>query len=136
MPARRRLHAAAAVYLAGLVAHTADHVRRGTDVLTTEVYWLGIVSTAAGVATVALVVARHRLTPLAAVLFGFPVAIGVAAVHLLPKWSVLSDAFPGSIGTGVTATSWAVVLVEIAGALALGFAGFAALSRERVVTSR
>jgi len=124
------LRLAASLYLVGLIAHTADHFRRGTSVLTTEVLVAGFVSTIAGIATVALIFTRNRRAPLAAAFLGFPVAIGVAAVHLLPKWSVFSDAFPGSTGTGVSALSWTVVLVEIAGALALGIAGASDLSRE------
>ena len=123
----RLLRWAAALYALGLAAHTADHIRRGTGVLSPEVYWAGMVSTAAGVATVVLVAVRHRLAALAAALLGVPVAVGVAAVHLLPHWSALSDAFPGAQATGVTPLSWTVVLVEIAGALALGVAGIRAL---------
>jgi hypothetical protein len=123
------LRLAVSLYLVGLIAHTADHVRRGTSVVTTEVLVLGVVSTIAGIVTVALIFTRNRHAPLAAAVFGFQVAIGVSAVHLLPKWSVFSDAFPGSRGTGITAMSWAVVLVEIAGALALGIAGASAFSR-------
>jgi len=40
---------------------------------------------------------------------GIPVALGVAAVHLLPKWSALSDSFLGAQHAGVTALSWTVV---------------------------
>ena len=119
----RLLAYAAALYGIGLVAHTADHIRRGAGVLTLEVKWAGIVSTAIGVATIALVLARHRLAPLAAVVVGAPIAVGVAAVHLLPHWSVWSDAFPGAQATDVSPLSWAVVLLEIAGALALLAAG-------------
>jgi hypothetical protein len=126
--ARERLLGwATALYAVGLVAHTADHVRRGTDVTTSQVEALGAVSTIGGVLVIALVVARHRLAPLAAVLFGIPTALGVSAVHLLPRWSDFSDAFPGADGSGVTALSWTVVLVEIVGALAVGLAGLAVL---------
>jgi hypothetical protein len=128
----RLLTYAAALYGIGLVAHTADHIRRGSGVLTPEVYWAGIVSTMIGVATIALVLGRHRVAPLAAALAGGPIAVGVAMVHLLPRWSVLSDAFPGAQGTGVTPLSWAVVLLEIAGALALGAAGVYVLRRQRI----
>jgi hypothetical protein len=120
---------AAALYALGLAAHIADHIRRGTGVVSPEVFWAGMVSTTAGVATLALVAIRHRLAPLAAALLGVPVAFGVAAVHLLPHWSALSDAFPAAQGTGVTPLSWAVVLVEIAGALALGVMGIRAVRR-------
>lgn len=126
----RFLRNAAVLYGAGLVLHLADHVRRGTGVLTGEVNLLGAISTVAGVMTIGLVMMRNRLAPVAAVAVGFPVALGVAAVHLLPRWSAFSDAFPGST-TGVNALSWTVVLVEIAGAFVLGLAGLSAMRRGR-----
>ena len=124
------LRNAAILYGVGLVLHLADHVRRGTEVLTGEVNLLGTISTVAGVATIGLIMMRHRLAPLAAIALGFPVALGVAAVHLLPRWSDFSDAFPGST-TGVNGLSWTVVLIEIAGAFALGVAGLAMVRRSR-----
>jgi hypothetical protein len=124
------LRNAAILYGAGLVLHFADHVRRGTEVLTGEVSLLGTISTVAGVVTIGLIMTRHRLAPVAAIALGFPVAVGVAAVHLLPRWSDFSDAFPGST-TGVNAMSWTVVLIEIAGAFALGLAGLAMMRRSR-----
>jgi hypothetical protein len=130
------LRLAASLYLVGLIAHTADHIRRGTSVITTEVLALGVLSTIAGIITLALIFTRNRRAPVAAAVFGFQVAIGVSAVHLLPKWSAFSDAFPGSRGTGISAVSWTVVLVEIAGGLALGIAGASALLRERRADSR
>ena len=128
MPGRadRLLRNATILYGLGLVLHVGDHFRRGTSVLTGEVNLLGTISTVAGVIVIGLVFTRHRLAPVLAVILGFPVAVGVAAVHLLPHWSVFSDAFPGS-RTGVTALSWTVVLVEIAGAFAMGVAGLYAL---------
>ena len=121
--ADRLLQASTALYALGLALHTADHVRRGTAVISPEVFWAGVFSTSMGLVTIALVFTRHRLAPLAAALLGIPVAVGVAAVHLLPHWSVFSDAFPGAHGTGVTAVSYLVVLVEILGAFALGVVG-------------
>lgn len=122
------LRYAAGLYAAGLALHTADHLRRGIDVITTEVLWLGNLSTAAAIVVIVMVFTRHRLAAAAAVVLGFSVAIGVAAVHLLPHWSTLSDAFPDAQGTGVTAMSWAVVLIEIVGAFAMGVAGVRQLS--------
>jgi hypothetical protein len=124
MPAETRLRYAALFYAAGLALHTVDHFRRGVDAVTPQVLWAGNVSTLLGVTTVVLVLLGHRLGPLAAAITGLPVAIGVSAVHLLPEWSsALSDAFPGAHGTGVTAMSWTVVLIEITGALAMGIIG-------------
>ena len=126
----RHLRFAAIIYAAGLLLHTADHLRRGLDTVTPWVLWAGNVSTGIGIIGVALVLTRHRLAPVVAAVTGLPIAIGVAAVHLLPHWSELSDPFPGAHGTGVTALSWSVVLVEIVGALALGVAGAIELRHE------
>lgn len=128
----RLLRGGALLYGVGLVLHLADHFRRGTEVLTGEVNLLGTISTIAGVAVIVMVFVRHHLAPAAAVALGFPVAIGVAAVHLLPRWSDFSDAFPGST-TGVNAMSWTVVLIEIVGAFALGLAGLAALRVRKAI---
>ena len=117
----------AAVYVAGLVLHTADHIRRGTHVVTGPVLGLGFISTIIGLVIVGLILVRHPRAPGLAAVFGPVTAIGVAAVHVPPRWGVLSDAFIGSTGTGVTAFSWAVVFLEIIGALALGISGWAAL---------
>jgi hypothetical protein len=125
-PVDRRLRSAAIVFAGGLALHTADHLRRGVGVLTPEVLWGGVVLTVAGVITIAAVLARHRLAAKVAVVVGFYTAI--AASHLLPHWSSLSDAFPAS---GVDALSWVAVSVEIAGALALGASATAALRRRR-----
>jgi hypothetical protein len=118
---------ATALYAVGLTVHTADHLRRGIEVLTPEVLWAGNVSSLTGVAVIALVFWKHRAAPAAAALLGFAAAFGVATVHLLPHWSALSDAFPGSHDTGVTPVSWAVVMIEIVGALAMGITGVGVL---------
>ena len=118
----RLLRYAALLYAIGLVLHSADHLRRGPDVLTPEVTWAGAVTTIMGVIVITLVF-THRLAPLAAVAFGVSNAAGVGVVHLLPHWSAFSDAFPGGAGSGVGATSWDAVLIEIAGLLALAAAG-------------
>jgi hypothetical protein len=125
------LRYATASYAVALALHTADHLHRGVSLLTAQVLWLGNVSTAAGLVTVALVFMRHRRAPLAAAALGIPTALGVAAVHLLPTWSAFSDAFPGAHHTGVTAVSWFVVLLEIAGATAMGVAGIATMRHQR-----
>lgn len=124
--ADRVLRYAALVYTAGFLAHNGDHVRRGLDVLTPEVFWAGTVSGMVAVAAITLALVGHRLAPLVAVAHGFSQALGVAAVHLLPRWGALSDSLPDG---GVDALSWAAVLVEIAGALAFGAAGAYAFHR-------
>jgi hypothetical protein len=127
----RYLRYAALLYALGLALHTADHLRRGLDVLTPEVQWAGNLSTLLGIAAVVLVLMGHRWAPMVAVVTGIPVALGVAAVHLIPHWSAFSDAFPGAQHTGVTALSYSVVLIEIVGALAMGAAGLAIVLERR-----
>jgi hypothetical protein len=135
MSARRWMLASSAVYVVGLGLHTADHIGRGVHAVTGEVLILGVLSTIAGLVTVGLIIADHPKAPIVAVVVGFQVAIGVAVVHIPPHWGVLSDPFIGASGTGVSAFSWAVVLLEIVGALALGTSGLAALGTERRLPS-
>jgi len=132
--AMRRAHGAmfvsASIYLAGLILHTADHVRRGIGVLTTPVQILGALGGVAGLAAVWLVYTRHPKAPIVAAIVGLQAAVGVTAVHFPHRWGVLSDPLIRSAGTGVTSFSWAVVLLEIIGALALGISGLLALRSE------
>jgi hypothetical protein len=131
----RWLKYAALLYALGLALHTADHVRRGLDVISTEVQVAGYLSTAVGIVTVALILAGNRHGPLLAAITGIPIAIGVAAVHLLPHWSVLSDAFLGAHNTCVTGESWTVVTIEIVGALAMGLIGISLVRRRTPVAA-
>jgi hypothetical protein len=124
------LRYAALVFAAALLVHGADHWRRGFKVLTPEVYWGGMVLTVLAVISIILVLTRHPWGPLAAVVAGFPMAVGVAASHLLPHWSAFSDAFPGS---GVDGLSYAAVILEVIASLVFGTAGIRTLlARDRV----
>jgi len=120
------LRYAAVFYALAMVAHTADHLRRGIDTVTPQVLWAGTASSLVVVVAIALIFLGNRWAPAVALVVGFANAFGVAAVHLLPPWSVFSDSFPGA---HVSALSWAAVLVEIVGALAFGVAGLLALRR-------
>jgi hypothetical protein len=124
----RLLRYAALVYTAGFLAHNADHVRRGFDILTPEVLWAGAITGMVAVAAIALALAGHHWAALVATVHGLSQAFGVAAVHLLPRWSAFSDSLPdGNADT----LSWVAVLAEIVGALAFGVAGAYALRRRR-----
>ena len=125
--AARLLRYAAVFYAVAWAVHTADHVRRGLGVETVEVSTLGGVTAIAQLLVVATVFLRWRWAAVAAVAIGFPDAVGIAAVHLLPHWSAFSDAFPGASGTGVTGLSWFAGVLEIVGALVFGMAGVHAL---------
>lgn len=121
------LRYAAILYGAGFLLHSADHLRRGVDAITPEVLWAGNISSVLGIAAIALVLMGHRLGAVVAIAVGFPTALGVAAVHLLPAWGAFSDSLSDG---GVDVLSWAAVLIEIGGAVALGVAGVIALRRD------
>jgi hypothetical protein len=126
----RVLRNAALLYAAGTLIHTVDHFRRGSDTVTTHVYSVGSVATVIAFVTIGLVLLGHPIAPKLAAWFATAHGIGIAAVHLLPRWSVFSDAFTGSeVGRGITGVSWVAVSMEIAGALATGIAGLAVLRR-------
>src|SRR5438309_1457508 len=109
----RLLRWTAALYGLAWAVHTADHLRRGTGATTTEVLVLGGVTGVLQVLAVTAVFLNHRWAPLLAVAIGFPDGIGILTVHLLPRWSSFSDAFPGAHGTGVTLFSWFAAVLEI-----------------------
>jgi len=111
------------LYLAGWLVHNADHLRRGFDVVTTQVIVLGSVAGVLQLVAIGAVFFRFRLAPLLAVIVGLPDAVGIAAVHLLPHWSSLSDAFPGAHGAGVTVWSWVAASAEVGTALLFALAG-------------
>jgi hypothetical protein len=121
--AARWLRLTAYGYAVAWAVHTGDHLRRGLGTVTVEVAALGSAAAVLQLAAVVAVVRRAPWAPVAAVAIGFPDALGIAAVHLLPHWSAFSDAFPGAHGTGVTGFSWFAAILEIAGALAFGAAG-------------
>ena len=128
--AERILWFAALVFAAGFLLHNADHFRRGTDAVTSEVLWTGTVSGIAAVVAIILVLTGNRWGPLAATVIGFSMAIGVSAVHLAPHWSAFSDSLPDE-GLGVF--TWVAVLAEIIGAALFGAAGLNALRRRAPV---
>ena len=119
---------AALVFAVALLAHGADHWRRGFKVLTPEVNWAGTVLSVLAMISITLVLTRHSWGPLVAVAVGFPMAVGVAASHLLPHWSAFSDSFPGS---GVDSLSYVAVVFEIVASVVFGTAGMRILLRPR-----
>jgi hypothetical protein len=110
------LTAAAAMFVAGNLIHTADHLRQGTGRLTTEVLAGGTVLTLAAFAALWLAWRHHAHAAAFAAVVGVTGAVGISAAHLLPHWSALSDSYPD---IGVDALSWAIVLIEIATATGL-----------------
>src|SRR5689334_19743152 len=118
------LRPAAFAYLAANLLHTADHFRQGLGGLTTEIFIGGTALTLGAVLVLLLVLREHPQAPLFAVVLGFSAVAGIAASHLAPHWSALSDSYPE---IGADALSWIVVLIEMGAALWLGISGLRVL---------
>jgi hypothetical protein len=122
------LRRAALLYLVGTTLHTIDHFRRGAGSVNWEVVEIGTTGLVFAAITMTLIFTGHRLAPMAAVAVGFPHGLGIAAVHWLPTWSVLSDSF---FAWTASPFSWLAVSLEVAGALGVGIAGLVALRTSR-----
>lgn len=116
----RVLAAAASIFAVSVVAHTADHIRRGLDTITTELLTAGWLGLGVSALAVVLVLLRHARAPQVAVVAGVVLPVGFIAAHWLPTWSVFSDSF---VEGDVSALSQAASLFEIIGAMGLGAAG-------------
>lgn len=119
---------AALAYTAGLTIHTLDHLRRGTDAITPQVFWLGILGSIVAVAAILAILAGHRRAPELAVFAGFSQAVGVILVHFGPPMGAFSDPL---LRAGLGAGSATAALLEVAGALAAGLVGARILRRSR-----
>lgn len=111
---------ASLAFVVANAAHTLDHMRQGTERLTGEIVAGGVAITALALVVLFLALSRSPRAPMAAVVVGLSAAAGVAASHLAPHWSAFSDPYPD---LGLDALSWAIMLAEIAAALALGATG-------------
>lgn len=119
----RRLMMAGILFAVSSGIHLIDHLRRGQGSITDTLYLLGNGGLVFQIVTITLVLTRNRLAPIAAVFTGFPLAIGFAAAHWLPTWSAMSD--PVWEIDSLTWLSYVASSAEIAGALAVAFAGLA-----------
>ena len=124
----KQLMWASLALLASIVLHDLDHLRQGRSV-EPLVVGIGVLGDIAIITTVALVIRRHPLAPLAAILVGFANFFGFIAVHVLPDWGPLSDGYPGLPVDGL---SWAIVFIPMAAGLWLGLSG---LRSRRVAVS-
>ena len=123
-----RLRWAAVFFAVALSVHTADHLRRGMDVVPPAVFTAGIIQGVLAVIAVVLVFRGSRWAPHAAILVGFASALGFTAAHLLPTWGAFSGSFLDAAPVeAVTWFSWATAILEIVGDLVFGAAGIAVL---------
>ena len=128
-PRYRRLRIAGILFAAGSAIHIADHLRRGQGSVTDTLDAVGTLALVLQVVVVTLILTRHRLAPLAAVAVGPSLAVGFLAAHWLPHWSALSDPL-WDMTSSWPALSYAASILEIAGAVAVGLAGWAIVRHE------
>jgi hypothetical protein len=122
------LVAASALFVVANIAHTIDHVRQGVGRLSGEVLAGGTLISIFAALTLFLALSRHPRTASVATIVGFASALGIAAAHIAPHWSVLSDSY---LDLRVDVGSWVIVSIEIAAGFALGVVGL----RERRLRS-
>jgi hypothetical protein len=123
----RWLGRAAALFTVAVIIHNSDHLRRGVDKLTADVFWVGTAGILLEVGLVVLICQRHRLAPLAAAVGGLSLAGGYVEVHFLPAHRWLSDSFTSA--TQVSPLSWTAASLEVFAALALAVVGLRVLGR-------
>ena len=118
--------AAVAFVIANLL-HTLDHIRQGLGGLSPTIFVGGRTLTVLAVIVMVMALRDHPRAPAFCAVVGLSGAVGVAASHLAPHWSTLSDPYPD---LHVDALSWAVMLGEIAAAVVLGIVALRRLARQ------
>ena len=121
------LRAAAAFFVVAVLLHNADHLRRGGDAVSADVFWLGSAAILIEVGVVLLVFMGHPAAPVVAAATGFSLALGYLGVHFTPERGWLSDSF---VSGGAGGLSWTAASLETVAALALGVAGVMALRQQ------
>jgi uncharacterized membrane protein YgdD (TMEM256/DUF423 family) len=124
----RWLVVAAAFFTVAVLVHNSDHLRRGVDAVSKDVFWVGTASIIGEVGLVVLACQRHRFAALAAAAGGLSLAAGYYVVHFLPARSWLSDSFTST--TNVSPLSWFAASLEMFAAVTFGVVGLIVL-RER-----
>lgn len=85
------LKTAAVVFIITWVVHTADHIRRGTELTNDGVIWSGTFAAILAAIALTLIFTDHRLAPVVSVAVFGGLAFGVAATHILPSWGYFSE---------------------------------------------
>jgi hypothetical protein len=124
---RDSLATAAVAFVVANLLHTLDHIRQGVGGLNATILAGGSTLTVLAVIVMVMALRGHPRAPALCAVVGVSGAVGIAASHLAPHWSSLSDPYPD---LHVDALSWAVMLVEILAALVLGIVALRQLARQ------
>lgn len=120
------LRAATIVFVLAVLVHNGDHLRRGGDSVSAEVFWVGSAAILVEVAVVVAVFLRHPKAPIAAVAAGFGLAAGYLLVHFTPQRGWLSDSLTSGHPAPFTVFA---ALFETTAAILLGATGAWCLRR-------
>jgi hypothetical protein len=123
---RSPLATAAVAFVAANVIHTLDHFRQGVGGLSAEIVVAGTTLTLLALVVMVMALRQHPRAPAFAAVVGVSGVVGIAASHLAPHWSALSDPYPD---ISVDALSWAVMLLEMAAAAVLAIVAVRELRR-------
>lgn len=126
------LRVAAIAFALAVVLHNGDHLRRGGDSVSAQVFWLGSAAILLEVGVVALVLVRHPSAPLAAIAVGFTLAVGYIVVHFTPHRSFVSDSL---VGGHAQIVSVIAASLETITATALGLAGLRTVRARGLATT-
>jgi hypothetical protein len=127
----RTLIAAATLFSVAVLVHNFDHLRRGGDSVTADVFWIGTLAIFIEVGVVILAFVRHPLAPPIAVASGVSLAAGYVFVHFTPHRAWLSDSF---VSGHASALSIAAASFESVAALNLAVAGVRMVRRDRAAS--
>lgn len=125
MNAISSLKPAGLVFIVTWVIHTADHIRRGTDLTSDGVLWAGTMAAVLAAVALTLIFTDHPLAPFAATAAFASLAIGVTATHFAPAWGYFSE--PLLIDSQTDGWAALAAAPEILAAAWLGWLGFGVL---------
>lgn len=123
-----RLKPAGLTFIATWMVHTADHIRRGTDLTSDGVIWAGTLAGMLAAIALTLVFTDHPLAPFATLAVFGALAFGVTATHYAPGWGYFSEPLLADSATD----GWAAIaaLPEIAAAAWLAWIGLGVVRRQ------
>lgn len=124
---QRALVLSAAAVVAMTLLHDLDHLRQGRD-LPLSLDLVGAAATSSSVVVLLWVRRGGVLGTRAAVVFGALTALGLVAVHVVPRWSSFSDPYSEA---GVDVLSWVGLAALITAALILTIVAGRRLHTER-----
>ena len=123
---RRRLLTITIALAILTVVHDLDHVRQARG-LPFELYGLAVLALVTIGVTLTLLLQRRRLAATVAVAQGVVTVVGVAAIHVAPSWSSLTDPYSAA---HADALSWAIILTMMLLAAALALTGASSALQE------